>query len=508
MTLVLDRYRLDPVHLGRGGMGVVWGAQDEKLGRRVAIKFIRFPDGMPDPELEARFTHEAKIMSRLAHPGAPVLHDFGSYQDPALGSRLLMVMQFVEGTGVDDVVAEHGPLPLGWVASIGAQVAAVLTAAHDLGILHRDLKPSNLMLRRDGSIQVVDFGLALMNDPELTKLTRTGQQLGTAAYMSPEQVSAGQPTERSDVYSLGAVLHELLTGRHLFTGPSEYSVMDQHVNTPPAAVGQLRPDVPRALDELILAMLEKQPEDRPATATEVHDRLMPYLAGTGPLGDMTAPGSSPTRMYAHAISRTLTDGVRSAVPAEGNASADDDFSRGDIGLARRRAMSLVRESRYGDAADVLAEVAAPASHNLGVADPDVIGLRWQLANVLFDGRDYLQAAREFQQIAEDLLLQAEPDHEQISQCRLQEATCHVHAGDPDLALHIMRELLAGEMRRFPEDDARLLELRRQIGELEVGVGDVDKARVTLTDLRNDLTRLYGPDHGATIRVSELLAGLS
>ncbi|MFI7225151.1 protein kinase [Nonomuraea angiospora] len=508
MTLVLDRYRLDPIHLGRGGMGVVWGAHDERLGRRVAIKFIRFPDGVPDPELEARFTREAKIMSRLAHPGTPVLHDFGSYQDPALGSRLLMVMQFVEGTGVDDVVAEHGPLPLGWVASIGAQAAAVLAAAHELGILHRDLTPPNLMLRRDGSIQVVDFGLALMDDPKLTKLTRTGQQLGTTAYMSPEQVSAGKPTERSDIYSLGAVLHELLTGQHLFTGPSEYSVMDQHINTPPAAVGQFRPDVPRELDELILAMLEKQPEDRPATAAEVHDRLMPYLAGTGPLGDMTAPGSSPVRMYAHAISRTLTEGARSGVPAMRNAPADDDFSRSDIGRARREAMSLVRESRYGDAAGVLAEVTVPARHNLGAADPDVIGLRGQLADVLFASQDYRRAAREFRQIADDLLLEPRPDHEHISQCRLQEATCHVHADDPELALHIMRDLLADEMSRFPEDDARLLELRRQIGELEVGVGDVDKARATLTDLRNDLTKLYGPDHGATIRVSELLASLS
>lgn len=508
MTLVLDRYRLDPIHLGKGGMGVVWGAQDEKLGRRVAIKFIRFPDGVRDPELEARFTHEAKIMSRLTHPGAPVLHDFGSYQDPILGSRLLMVMEFVEGTGVDDVIAEHGPLPLGWVASIGAQVAAVLAAAHELGILHRDLKPPNLMLRRDGSIKVVDFGLALMNDPELTKLTRTGQQLGTAAYMSPEQVSADKPTERSDIYSLGAVLHELLTGQHLFTGPSEYSVMDQHVNTSPPAVGQLRPDVPRELDELILAMLAKQPEDRPATAAEVHERLMTYLAGTGPLGDMTVPGSSPVRMYAHAISRTLTDGVRPVGSPTRNARADDDFTRSDIGRARRQAMSLVRESRYGDAAGVLAKIADPASRSLGSADPDVIGLRGQLADVLFAGQDYLRAAQEFRQIADDLLLLPEPDHEQISQCRLQEATCHVHAGDPGLALHIMRELLADEMSRFPEDDARVLELRRQIGELEVSVGTLDKARVTLTDLRDDLTRLYGSDHGATIRVSELLASLS
>ncbi|WP_433496836.1 protein kinase domain-containing protein [Sphaerimonospora sp. CA-214678] len=507
MALILDRYRLDPVHLGKGGMGVVRGAQDEKLGRRVAIKLIQFPDGMRDPELEARFTHEAKIMSRLSHPGAPVLHDFGTYQDPALGSRLFMVMQFIRGTGVDDVIVEHGPLPLGWVASIGAQVAAVLEAAHDLDILHRDLKPSNLMLRRDGSIQVVDFGLALMHNPELTKLTRTGQLLGTAAYMSPEQVRAEEPTARSDIYSLGTVLYELLTGRHLFTGLSEYSVMDQHVNARPNSVGHLRSDMPRELDELILAMLEKRPEDRPATASEVHYRLMPYLAGTGPLGDMTAPDSSPARMYSHAVSRTLTAGAQPVVPVVRNAPTDDDFSRRDIKHARRQATSLVRKSRYNDAAGMLAKVAESASQKLGAGDPEVIDLREQLADVLFTAQDYRQAAQEFRQIADDLLLRPEPDQERISQCRLQEAICQVHAGAPELALHIMRDLLADEMSRFPEDDARLLELRRQIGELEVSAGAVDRARATLSDLCDDLVRLYGPDHGATIRVIELLASL-
>ncbi|MBE3016081.1 serine/threonine protein kinase [Microbispora sp. NEAU-D428] len=507
MALILDRYRLDPVHLGKGGMGVVWGAEDEKLGRRVAIKLIRFPDGVRDPKLEARFTHEAKIMSRLSHPGAPVLHDFGTYQDQVLGNRLFMVMQFVKGTGIDDVIAEHGPLPLGWVASIGAQVAAVLQAAHDLDILHRDLKPSNLMLRQDGSVQVVDFGLALMQDPGLTKLTRTGQLLGTAAYMSPEQVRAEEPTARSDIYSLGAVLHELLTGRHLFTGPSEYSVMDQHVKTRPTAAGQLRPDVPKELDELVLAMLEKQPEDRPATASEVHERLMPFLAGTGPLGDMTAPSSSPVRMYSHAVSRTLTAGAQREVLIARSAPADDDFSLSDIGRARRQAMSLIRGSRYREAAGVLAKIAEAASLKLGAADAEVIDLRGQLADVLFTAHDYRRAAQEFRQIADDLLQQSEADLERVSQCRLQEATCHVHAGDSELALHIMRELLADEMSRLPEDDARLLELRRQVGELEVSTGATGRARATLSDLRDDLVMLYGPDHGATLRVIELLTSL-
>lgn len=137
------------------------------------------------------------------------------------------------------------------------------------------------------------------------------------------------------------------------------------------------------------------------------------------------------------------------VPAAGNAPVDDDFSRGDIGRARRQAVSLVRESRYRDAADVLAGVAAAASRKLGAADTEVIDLRGQLADVLLTGQDYRRAAQEFRRIADDLLLRPEPDHERVSQCRLQEATCHVHAGDPELALHIMRELLADEEAASP-----------------------------------------------------------
>nr|BFE82586.1 serine/threonine-protein kinase [Planobispora longispora] len=250
MSLFLGRYRLAPIPLGRGGMGEVWGAEDETLDRRVAIKFVL----IPDPDLDKRFAREARALSRLSHPGVPALYDFGSEN-----GRRYMIMQFVYGNGLHDVVAEHAPVSVGWVASIGAQIASVLEAAHEQKILHRDLKPSNLILRRDGSISVLDFGLAFMHEPEMTKVTRTGQQLGTAAYMSPEQVECDPATERSDIYSLGCVLYELATGRPPFHGPSEFSVMSQHVRTPATPAGRHRADLPRGLDELLMAMMEKDP---------------------------------------------------------------------------------------------------------------------------------------------------------------------------------------------------------------------------------------------------------
>ncbi|MEV7803278.1 serine/threonine-protein kinase [Microbispora sp. NPDC088329] len=512
MTLIAGRYRLDPARAGGGGMGEVWGAVDERLGRRVAIKFVRFPGGVPDRDWEARFRHEATIMARLCHPGTPAVHDAGAYDDPLRGRRQFIVMEYVEGAGLDDVVAETGALPVGWVASIGAQVAAVLDAAHAGGILHRDLKPANLMLRPDGSVQVVDFGLAIMHDPALTKLTRTGEMLGTESYMSPEQVRQEEPTARSDLYALGCVLHELLTGRTLFTGPTAFSVMRQQVSVPPAPAGRWRAGVPAGLDDLLLSMLAKNPEDRPGSAREVHDRLMPYLADTAPLPGFTSPAPSPARMYAAAAGRTGTDGATappagaSAAPADaaGNRrDGQDGFSRGDLRRARQRADALVRGSRYAEAAAVLAEAVAPAGRVLGANDSEVLSLGVHLADVLFEGGDHLAAAQAFHQLAAQL----GPGDERAFQIRMREATCLLHLGDTETALRLARDLLAGELRAWPGDDPRTLELRRQVGELEVAAGRHEAARRTLDSLLGDLTALYGSGHPATERVREILAGL-
>ncbi|MEU8270988.1 serine/threonine-protein kinase [Sphaerisporangium sp. NPDC049002] len=510
---ILGRYELDKIHLARGGMGEVWGGFDKRLDRRVAVKFIRFPDGVPNPELERRFIHEAMIMAKLDHPGIPAIHDAGSFEDPLRGPRLFLVMQFVEGVTLDHVVDEHGPLPVGWVAAIGAQVAAVLSAAHERSILHRDLKPANLMLCPDGTLKVLDFGLAVLDDPNLSRLTRTGHMLGTASYMPPEQIRAGTLAPQTDLYALACVLHELFTGKRLFTGKTEYSVFEQHVQTAPSSVLPLRPDVPADLDALLLSMLAKRVEDRPADAATVHDRLLPYVTRVGQLPGVTVSGPSPLRMYSQVVGRMLnrpdaTGAPAARVIAQPSGWGDTDFSRGDIERARREAMSLVRESRYSQAVDVLATVAEPAGQALGADDPEVLSLRMQLANVLFGGGDYRQAVPEFHRLAADLAKRYTADDERVFQCRMQEATCHAHLGDGALALRLMNDLLFDEMHAYPVDDPRTLELRRQIGELEKSTGDIDSARRTLADLLDDLDRLYGSDHPATVRVRDGLARLT
>ena len=288
--LIADRYELDDLPLGRGGMGAVHGGQDKHLDRRVAVKFLRWPGGSDD-ELEQRFVREARILARLEHPGAPVLYDFGTHDH-----MLFQVMQFIDGVTVADLVSEHGPVPVPWAASIAAQACAVLSAAHALGICHRDLKPTNLMLCPDGSVKVLDFGLALLRESDLAQFTRAGQILGTPAYMAPEQIQSGAAGPLSDLYALGCVLHEMLTGRQLFTGPTAYAVFDKQVKQPAPPI----PEVPAELDALVRELLAKDPAERPSDAAALYERLLPFVVDLPPLPGFLNPSAPPDpgRMYA------------------------------------------------------------------------------------------------------------------------------------------------------------------------------------------------------------------
>ncbi|MBB2909875.1 non-specific serine/threonine protein kinase [Streptosporangium becharense] len=278
-------------------MGAVYAGHDKHLDRRVAVKFLKLLTG-PDEEQKRRFLREARILAKLEHPGAPVLYDFGTFDQ-----RLFQVMQFIEGVTVADVVSEHGPLPVPWAAAIAAQACAVLAAAHTLSIYHRDLKPTNLMLCPDGSVKVLDFGLAVLREADTTQFTRVGQLLGTPSYMAPEQIQRGLSGPRSDLYALGCVIHEMLTGRQLFSGPTEYAVFERQVKERPPEV----PGVPAELNRLIGDLLEKDPDNRPAAAEVLYERLQPFVVDLPVLPGFLHPASvpSPGRMYARVFGRVL-----------------------------------------------------------------------------------------------------------------------------------------------------------------------------------------------------------
>ncbi|MFD4672112.1 serine/threonine-protein kinase [Lentzea sp. NPDC058450] len=280
--LIADRYEIDDLPLGRGGMGAVHEGRDLRLDRRVAVKLLRLPGS--DDEVAHRFAREARIVAGLEHPGVPVLYDFGTHEQ-----RLFQVMQFVEGVTVADLVGEFGPLPEAWAANIAAQAAAVLTTAHDRGICHRDLKPTNLMLCPDGAVKVLDFGLALLKESDVAPFSRAGQILGTPSYMAPEQIQRGTAEPRSDLYALGCVLHEMLTGEQLFTGPTAYAVFDKHVKEAP-------PQLKSPLNATLQSLLAKEPDGRPNTALDVFEALQQFAQNPPPLPGFVHQDS--TAMYA------------------------------------------------------------------------------------------------------------------------------------------------------------------------------------------------------------------
>ena len=273
--------------LGEGGMGVVYKARDPRLQRTVALKVLP-ADRSSDPVRRARLLREARAAAGLSHPHIVTVHDIASE-----GGVDFIVMEHVGGRPLGKLIPERG-LPLAEALRIGIQVADALAAAHAAGVVHRDMKPSNVVIAADGRAKVLDFGLATVaSDAErgaAERLTREGAVVGTITYMSPEQ-SLGQPTDaRSDMFSFGLVLYEMLAGSPPFKARSTAEHFHLLNYSIPAPVRTLRPAVPEALERLLVRMLERKPEDRPADMREVERELRRLAAEVAaqPLDDVPA----------------------------------------------------------------------------------------------------------------------------------------------------------------------------------------------------------------------------
>jgi serine/threonine-protein kinase len=257
-----DRYQLDEL-LGRGSMGEVWRATDQVLGRRVAVKLLRTEEAT-DTE---RFRLEALTAARLNHPHVVSVYDFGADRD-----ELYLVMECIDGWSLAQERSMRGVLPPQEAAVLAAQVAAGLSAAHQHGVIHRDIKPANIMLTADRVAKITDFGIARFADEAHRTLTATGKIVGTADYLAPERALGRPAHPASDIYSLGCVLYQLLTGRAPFHGATSLAVVQQHVDAVPMPPGRLRPDIPQPLSDYVLRLLAKDPAQRP-TADEAADWL-------------------------------------------------------------------------------------------------------------------------------------------------------------------------------------------------------------------------------------------
>jgi tRNA A-37 threonylcarbamoyl transferase component Bud32 len=267
--LLAARYELVSV-LGSGGMAIVYLARDRVLEREVAVKVLR-EQFATDPVFLARFTREALNAARLSHPGLVPIFDAGVDQGTAY-----IVMEVVRGRTVHQVLVDDGPLPVARAVGIAADVCAVLEVAHRAGIVHRDIKPGNIALSDDGRTRVFDFGIAHTSGS--AGLTAIATVIGTAAYLSPEQ-AAGQPADpRSDLYSVGCVLEEMLTGSPPFAAETPVALLHQHIHEEPRPPSTRRPEVSAALDAVVLHLLAKDPAHRPESAAEARRELLAAVA--------------------------------------------------------------------------------------------------------------------------------------------------------------------------------------------------------------------------------------
>jgi serine/threonine protein kinase len=254
--------------VGQGGMGEVYKAQDTKLDRFVALKFL--PSHLTATEEEkARFIQEAKAASAMNHPNVCTIHSIEEYDN-----QLFIVMEFVEGKTLKD---KKDSLSEKQILDVGIQVAEGLAAAHEKGIVHRDIKPENIMIRKDGIAQIMDFGLAkLYKESNISRLTKAGSTVGTMGYMSPEQVQGLEVDHRTDIFSLGVVLYELLAGESPFKGMHDTAVMYEIVNIDPPPISTLKKEIDPQLDGIILECLEKEKDERFQSAKELAKNLRKF----------------------------------------------------------------------------------------------------------------------------------------------------------------------------------------------------------------------------------------
>jgi eukaryotic-like serine/threonine-protein kinase len=279
-TVLDDRY--DVVRpLGSGGMGEVYLARDRVLGRDVALKVLR-KQYAGDDEFAERFKREAMSAASLSHPNIVQVYDRGETVEGAS----YIAMEYVPGGTLKERISTEGPLETADAAGLGAQVAEALGAAHDRGMVHRDIKPQNVLLTARGGAKVADFGIARAGSS--ATISRTGSVMGTAGYMSPEQALGKPATPKSDLYSLGVVLYEALTGELPYTADNPIAVSMKHVNEPLRPPIELNPRIPRGMNAIVTKLLAKDPEDRYADADvlaedlwRVNRGLKPAAAGVG-----------------------------------------------------------------------------------------------------------------------------------------------------------------------------------------------------------------------------------
>ncbi|MFD3535707.1 tetratricopeptide repeat protein [Streptomyces sp. NPDC058664] len=544
--LIQGRYRLHEV-IGRGGMGEVWRATDEALGRGVAVKCLKPLGPQQDPQVltivRERFRREARVAAALQHRGITVVHDFGEYD-----GVLFLVMELLEGRNLSQLLAANAqhPLPVQDVVEIADQVADALAYTHGHGIVHRDLKPANIMRLRDGTVKICDFGIARLGaDMGFTsRLTSTGIAMGTPHYMSPEQIGGGEIDHRSDLYSLGCVLYELATGTPPFDLGDSWAILIGHRDTEPRPPRAHRAELPDYFDRIVLDLLAKVPEERPADAGDLRRRIMsgrvgPSLAVTAPVPVPTPPAAPAP---APAWIRGITGGHRPADPGAGprpvahdpaaavlttewtTASPAPDGPAPDARVpgapvpdasaaarvapsaeliavlaGRHRAgMGLGRLGRWGEAESVHRSVAEHRAAALGADHPDTLASHYEVGFALARLDRPADALRVFERVAAIRARVLGADHPDTLAARQERAYALGRLGRHPEAYEAYVAVLAARERTVGPDHPDTLRCRHNLAFTLGRLGRLEESYRTAHEVAEARARLLGADHPDTL----------
>lgn len=473
------RYRLIEV-LGSGGMAVVWRAHDTHMHRNVAVKLLRDVYGVPGAA--DRFAREARTAGTLTSPHIVTIHDFGAgllrladadnplvpppppaptsggvpategagvpdtaLLSPAGRQAVYVTMELVPGRSLAKVAAEDGPLPVPRVLGWARQLCDALEVAHDAGVLHRDIKPANIMVSDKGVLKVLDFGIArfMKTLGSSATLTRPGAVLGTAAYMSPEQANGAAVDLRADLYSTGCLMYELLTGLPPFGFGDVPSLLFRHVHVAAESPDRVRDDLPDELCDLILALLAKDPADRPQTAADVR-RILDAVPAQPP----DRPAKAPAR--AEELARRMDEVAELSAPQaveklrkllRDHIEVFGHHHPRTLNVRDDLAYYLGRAGERHTAVRMLRQLVSDYGRVRGAEHPDTLGVRRNLAYWTAKAGDATTAAVLLRDLVPDYTQVHGPANPETFKVRRELALCTGRSGDPYEAVRLLRALL-------------------------------------------------------------------
>ncbi|MFG2143349.1 tetratricopeptide repeat protein [Streptomyces sp. NPDC048696] len=524
--LIHGRYRLLDL-IGRGGMGEVWAARDESLGRRVAVKCLK-PLGPQHEQsfarvLRERFRREARVAAALQHRGVTVVHDFGEYD-----GGLYLVMELLDGRNLSQLLEDNKghALPVADVVDIAEQLASALAYTHEQGIVHRDLKPANIMRLGDGTVKILDFGIARLGaDIGFTsRLTGTGIAMGTPHYMSPEQIGGAPVDHRSDLYSLGCVLYELATGAPPFDLDDAWAILVGHRDTPPEPPRGRRAELPEYIERVVLDLLAKEPAQRPADARELGRRLVAGRGRFAVSGVLTqAPSARAPRLP------SWTRGMTTGHKATGGAVPDPAPPDPDASLTgawttalppappepdrpppppaellaaltdrHNAALDLGLRGRWAEAGEVHRAVAAERELALGPDHPDTLASHYEVAFTLGRTGRAADALRAFEQVAEARARTLGPDHPATLDARQETAYALGRLGRHFEAHQVYSSVLADRERTMGPDHPATLRCRHNLAFNLGSLGRLEDSYAMAREVAQDRARVLGPGHPDTL----------